>query len=43
MIRFYTMRIIEKKTTFDKVPEPLKAAVAASLVEQGYSHLIQEA
>lgn len=42
MIKFYVMRIIEGKTTFDKVPQPLKEAVTESLSEQGYSNLASE-
>ena len=42
MVKFYTKRIIEGKTTFDKVPQPLKEAVAQSLSEQGYSDLVSE-
>lgn len=42
MVKFYVKRIIEGKTTFDKVPQPLKEAVAQSLSEQGYSDLVSE-
>lgn len=42
MVKFYTKRIIEGKTTFDKVPQLLKETVAQSLSEQGYSDLVRK-
>lgn len=42
MVKFYTKRIIEGKTTFDKVPQLLKETVAQCLSEQGYSDLVRK-
>jgi hypothetical protein len=42
MAKFLAMRIIENKTTFDKVPDALKEAVATILSEQGFSNLVAE-
>ena len=36
MAKFYAMRIIDGKTTFEKVPKRLKEAVAVILSESGY-------
>lgn len=36
MAKFYAMRIMQGKTTFEKVPKALKSAVAAILAEEGY-------
>ena len=42
MAKFYATRIIDGKTTFEKVPAQLKEAVAAILSEEGYSNLASE-
>ena len=42
MAKLYAMRIIDGKTTFEKVPERLKEAVATILSEEGYSNLASE-
>ncbi len=40
MAKFYAMRIIDGKTTFDKVPDALKDAVAKILIEKGHPEYI---
>lgn len=42
MAKFYSMRIIDEKTTFENVPKRLKEAVGAILSKEGYSNLISE-
>lgn len=42
MVKFYVMRILDRKTTFKKVPAQLKEAVASLLSENGYSDFIFE-
>lgn len=42
MAKFFAMRIIDGKTTFGKVPERLKEAVADILCAEGYPNLAVE-
>lgn len=36
MAKFYAMRIMAGKTTFEKVPESLKEAVREILIREGF-------
>ncbi len=39
MAKFYAMRIINGKTTFENVPQRLKSEVEKILVKEGYAEL----